>query len=178
VKLDVQLTPASLRHLRSLERDFPRTMRSAFGAAAKRARSRFVKVMRSAGGVYGVPNMAPHHEISDTLRPGQKMGGVLADKARIVMYKIDPDTQYVGWPDALAKWAVKFQTAEVNAFTPGTRKLMHRRGVRVVPTTYQRPERDVVSSFAGHLAGDWPGLVLGMFDKYYRSRMAKYGSVK
>jgi hypothetical protein len=178
VKIDVQLTPESRRKLRSLEKEFPRTMYRAFGAAAKRARSRFVKVMRSAGGVYNVPQMAPHHEISGILRPGQKMGGVLAEAERIVMYKVDPDTQYIGWPDSLAKWAEKFQAAETKPFAPGTRKWMHRKGVRVVPATYQRPERDVVASFAANLANDWPGMVLEMFDKYYRSRMAKYGSVK
>lgn len=173
----VELTRDSRRRLHRLEKQFPRTMRAAFGAAAKRAHSRFAKVMRSAGGVYGVAKMAPHHEISTTLRPSQKMGGVLAEKWRIVMYKIDADTQYVGWPDALAKWAVNFQTAETKTFTPGTRQWLHRKGVRVVPQTYQRPERDVVESFARHLAGEWPGMVLAMFDKYYTSRMAKFGRV-
>lgn len=175
--IKVDLTAQSRATLRSLEKEFPRTMRAAFGAAAKRARKRFIKVMRRAGGVYGVPQMAPHHEISSILRPSQKMGGVLAEADRIVMFKVDPDTQYIGWPDALAKWAVKFQTAETKVFTPGTRQWMHRKGVRVVPITYQRPERDVVESFAANLAGDWPGMVLEMFDKYYRSRMARSGRV-
>ena len=55
---------------------------------------------------------------------------------------------------------------------------MHQLGVRVVPEVYQRPERDVVQSFANHLATEWPGMVGAMFDKYYKSRMAKYGAVK
>ena len=174
----VEVTRESVRRLRNLERKCPRTMRAAFGAAATRAQSRFRKAMRQGGGVYGVPQMAPHHEISTTLRPGQRMGGVLAEKERIVKYKIDADTQYIGWPDALAKWASRFQESATSTFTPGTRRWMHTRGVRVVPQVYQRPERDVVQSFADHLAGEWPGMVLAMFDKYYKSRMAKGQAVK
>ena len=78
--IKVELTGQSRATLRSLEKRFPKTMRAAFGAAAKRARKRLVKVMRQAGGVYGVPAMPPHNEISTYLRPGQKMGGVLADE--------------------------------------------------------------------------------------------------
>ena len=174
----VEITKESVRRLRDLEKRYPKTMRAAFGVAATRAQSRFRKVMRSAGGMYGVPQMAPHHEISTTLRPGQRMGGVLAEKERIVKYKIDADTQYIGWPDALAKWASRFQESATSTFTPGTRRWMHTRGVRVVPQVYQRPERDVVQSFADHLAGEWPGMVLAMFDKYYKSRMAKGQAVK
>lgn len=173
----VELTRDSRRRLHRLEKQFPRTMYAAFGAAAKHAKNMFAKAMRMGGGAYGVPKMAPHHEISRILRPGQRMGGVLADKRRIVMYKIDADTQYIGWPDALAKWASRFQESETRTFAPGTRRWMHTRGVRVVPQTYQRPERDVVESFARHLAGEWPGMVLAMFDKYYTSRMAKFGRV-
>lgn len=176
--LKVEITKESRRRLRDLEKRYPKTMRSAFGAAAKHARNRFAKVMRQAGGAYGVPQMAPHHEISKTLRPKQRMGGVLADNRRIVMYKPSPDTQYIGWPDALAKWASRFQESATSTFTPGTRRWMHTRGVRVVPQVYQRPERDVVQSFADHLAGEWPDMVLAMFDKYYKSRMAKGQAVK
>lgn len=176
--ISVELTRDSRRRLRNLERKCPRTMRAAFGAAATRAQRRLRKAMRQGGGVYGVERMAPHHEISTTLRPGQRMGGVLAEKERIVKYKIDADTQYIGWPDALAKWASRFQESATSTFTPGTRRWMHTRGVRVVPQVYQRPERDVVQSFADHLAGEWPGMVLAMFDKYYKSRMAKGQAVK
>ena len=174
----VEITRESRRRLRDLEKRFPRTMRAAFGAAATRAQSRFRKVMSQGGGVYGVPAMAPHHEISTYLRPNQHMGGVLAEKERIVKYKVDADTQYIGWPDPLARWAVLFQTSDTHAFETWRRRDFHRRGIRDVPQVYQRPERDVVQSFADHLAGEWPEMVLAMFDKYYKSRMAKGQAVK
>ena len=50
--IKVELTRGSRATLRSLEKRFPKTMRSAFGAAAVRARRRLAKVMRQAGGVY------------------------------------------------------------------------------------------------------------------------------
>ena len=191
--IKVELTGHSRATLRSLEKRFPKTMRAAFGAAAKRARRRLVKVMRRAGGVYGVRGMPPHHEISTYLRPGQKMGGVLADDKRIVMFrrgedeqvigwpdalaKWGEDEQVIGWPDALAKWAVRFQEADTHPFTDAQRKWMHYRGVKDVPFTYARPERDVIASFAVNLAAEWPDMVRAMFEKYYSSRMAKYGRV-
>lgn len=174
--ISVQLTGASQARLRSLEKRFPRTMRAAFGAAATRARKRFQKLMRAGGGMYGVSQLAPHHSISTYLRPGQKMGGVLADPARIVMFKRSPDEQVIGWPDALAKWAVRFQESNTHAMTQGERGYLHWRGVRDIPSTYSRPERDVVNSFAADLTREWPGMVNAMFEKYYMSRRAKYGA--
>lgn len=176
--ISVELTHGSRASLRSLEKQFPRTMRAAFGAAAKRARKRLVKAMRSAGGVYGVPAMAPHNEISTYLRPGQKMGGVLADDRRIVMFRRGPDEQVIGWPDALAKWAARFQEANTHALTEGERGYFRWRHVRDIPTMYVRPSRDVINSFAEGLAGEWPGMVRAMFEKYYSSRMKKFGAVK
>ena len=88
----VDLSSDSRARLHRLERDCPRTMRAAFGAAATRAQRRLRKAMRQGGGVYGVERMAPHSEISTYLRPGQKMGGKLAQPRVIVKYKIDADT--------------------------------------------------------------------------------------
>ena len=174
--ISVQLTGASQARLRSLEKRFPRTMRAAFGAAAKRARRRFQKLMRAGGGMYGVSPLAPHHSISTYLRPGQKMGGRLADRRRIVMFKRSPDEQVIGWPDALAKWAVRFQDASTRAMTKGEIDYLRGRGLRGVPSTYSRPDRDVVNPFAADLARDWPGLVLEAFEKKYMSYRAKHGA--
>lgn len=176
--IKVELTGHARATLRSLEKRFPKTMRAAFGAAAKYARKRLQKAMRSAGGVYGVPAMAPHNEISIYLRPGQKMGGVLADRRRIVMFKRSPDEQVIGWPDALAKWAVRFQEADTHALTEGERGYFRWRHVRDIPTMYVRPSRDVINSFAANLAGVWPGMVRVMFEKYYRTQMDSSGVVK
>lgn len=187
--ITVELTRDSRARLRSLEKRFPKTMRAAFGAAAKRARRRLVKVMRQAGGVYGVPAMAPHNEISTYLRPGQKMGGMLAEPNYIVMFKRSPDEQVIGWPDSSAKppkskgkfvglseWARKFQEAETRPMKDWERDYLLRRGIFHVPGTYSRPERDVINSFAADLARDWPGLVLEMFEKKYMSYRAKHGA--
>lgn len=176
--VSVELTRDSRRRLHDMERKFPRTMRAAFGAAATRAQNRLRKVMRQAGGCYGVPTMAPHHEVSTHLRPGQKMGGVLAERHLIVKYRVDVDTQYIGWPDGLAAWASRFQDSDSHPFTPAQRKWMHARGIEDVPFTYSRPTRDVIDSFAAHLANEWPEMVLDRFDYYYRRNMARYGAVR
>lgn len=174
--ITVELTRDSRARLRSLEKRFPKTMRAAFGAAATRARKRFQKLMRAGGGMYGVSPLAPHHSISTYLRPGQKMGGRLADRRRIVMFKRSPDEQVIGWPDAIAKWAVRFQEANTHAMTQGERGFLRSRGVRDIPGTYSRPDRDVVNSFAADLAREWPGLVLEAFEKKYMSYRAKHGA--
>jgi len=189
--ISVELTGQARATLHRLEKQFPRTMRAAFGAAATRARKRLVKVMRQAGGVYGVRGMPPHNEISTYLRPGQKMGGMLADPNYIVMFKRSPDEQVIGWPDSSAKppkskgkfvglseWARKFQEAETRPMKDWERSYLLRRGIVRVPETYSRPDRDVINSFAANLAGEWPGMVRAMFEKYYSSRMKKYGVVK
>ena len=176
--VSVELTRDSRRRLHDMERKFPRTMRAAFGAAATRAQNRLRKVMRQAGGAYGVPTMAPHHEISTYMRPGQKMGGVLADRKVIVKYRIDPDTQFIGWPDGLASWASRFESSDRRPFTDAQRRMFHMRGVRDVPGTYERPERDVIDPFAANLANEWPAMVLDRFDYYYRRNMSRYGAAR
>ena len=106
------------------------------------------------------------------------MGGVLADDKRIVMFRRGEDEQVIGWPDALAKWAVRFQEADTHPFTDAQRAWMHHRGVKDVPFTYARPERDVINSFAVNLAAEWPDMVRAMFEKKYSSRIASGKAVK
>ncbi len=172
------ITADSLRRIRWLQRFFPKAMYSAFNAASKHARSRLAKSMREGGGNYGVPKMPTLHYISKKMRPGQKLGGILAKDKLIVRYRPNPDTQYIGWPDRLAMWAERFQEPNTHTFTTDERRHIHFKGIRDIPPTYERPDRDVINSFANQLAsGDWPTMVLEAFDKYYKARMKKYGRV-
>lgn len=174
----VTLDQDSAWYLRALQRTCPRTMRAACGAAATRARKRFVKVMRSGGGVYGVGQFAPLSPVSTYIRPRQRLGGRLADDRRIVMFRRGKDEQVIGWPDALARWAVLFQSADTHPLTNTERAYFRWRRVPrdMRGETYRRPERDVVDSFGADLARDWPGMVNEMFQKKYMSRRAKFGA--
>ena len=187
----VTLDQDSAWYLRALQRTCPRTMRAACGAAARRARRRFAKVMRSGGGMYGVSRLAPLSDVSTYLRPGQKIGGFLADPNFIVMFKRGRDEQVIGWPDSpskprkgkgkltitsLSEWAKKFQESETRPMKDWEHDYLLNRGIFRPPTTYSRPERDVVNPFAADLARDWPGMVNEMFQKYYMSRRARFGA--
>lgn len=171
----VSLASDSRANLRRLEREMPRTMRAAFGAAATRAQRRLRKVMKRGGGVYGVEHFAPHSEVSVALRPGQQMGGVLADTKSIVKYRIK-DGQYIGWPDALESWAERFQESATRPTTGKERRYVAIRGGVRKFDTYDRPERDVISSFAKDLARNWSAMVADRFDYYYRRNLARYGA--
>ena len=169
------------RWARRMKIDEARVWRKAYGSAIRSLRSKLQKVVSRAGGVEGVPKFRDFEEFTRQLRAANNrtkpMGGVLAEKGRIVAYKQN-DYQIIGWPDALAKWAVKFQEADTHPFTDAQRHWMERRGVKDIPTTYSRPDRDVINSFSANLAREWPDMVRAMFEKYYSARIRKYGEVK
>lgn len=127
--------------------------RKAYGSALRGLKAKFKKVVSRAGGVEGVPKFKDFEQFTKELRTAydrtRPMGGVLADKKCIVSYKLN-GWQYIGWPDALAKWAVKFQDgaggSEADDFlnSPKSRHYLHSRGLKEIPHVYAHNPRRVL----------------------------------
>ena len=133
--------------------DEARIWRKAYARAIKGLKDKFKKVVSRAGGVEGVPKFKDFEQFTKELRAANNrttpMGGVLSDKSRIVAYPLN-GWQYIGWPDALASWAVKFQDGEGgseadNFLTdPKSRHYLHKKGIRDIPRVYAHNPRRVL----------------------------------
>lgn len=141
--------------------DEARVWRKAYGSAIRGLKAKFQKVVSRAGGVEGVPKFRDFEEFTKELRAKTDrttpMGGVLADKKRIVSYKLN-GWQYIGWPDALAGWAVKFQDGEggtsSDAFLadPKSRHRLHALGIKDIPRSYaHNPRRILPEPFGSYV---------------------------
>jgi len=124
--------------------------RKSYGRACSALKGRFSKIVRNAGGVEGVPKFHDFEAFTNELRAkrgtsSRPMGGVLANKANIVSFKRN-GWQIIGWPDALAAWAVNYQDAkggpEFN--DPRTRHAWHKLGIREIPREYAHNPRRVI----------------------------------
>lgn len=135
---------------------------ASFARACKNLKSKFAKILSKGGGVEGVPKFKDFEEFTKELRAIQNksnapMGGILAEKSSIVSYKIG-NTQYIGWPDRLAEWAVNFQDGvggkySENKFTdPYFRAQYHRMGIKDVPHEYvHNPRRIIPEPFGSYV---------------------------
>lgn len=124
--------------------------RKSYGRACAALKGRFSKIVRNAGGVEGVPKFHDFEAFTTELRnargtSSRPMGGVLANKANIVSFKRN-GWQVIGWPDALADWAVNFQDAKGDPdFTSMHRKISFwRLGLHNIPAEYAHNPRRVL----------------------------------
>ena len=142
------------------EVDTKRLMNRSIGRAVAGLKKQFSAVMTHSGGVAGVPKFAGFEDFTRSLRAvkgisNRRMGGVLAEKKRIVAYKKN-GWQVIGWPDALASWAVEFQDAVgptgTDPFADARqRAAWHRMGIAEIPRAYVRkPRRIFPEPFGSH----------------------------
>lgn len=168
--------------------DVPRLMKRSFGRACSGLKKKFQQVIANVGGVEGVPKFKDFEEFTKTLRAvrgrsGVPMGGVLADPKRIVAFK-QGGWQVIGWPDALAKWSLKFQDGEGGQYEesfftdPSKRRDLHRLGLAVVPTAYvHNPRRVLPEPFGSYVKAHLNAWATGAFYKELAKQMQK-GSAK
>ncbi|MBQ1429505.1 MAG: hypothetical protein IIZ06_07535 [Kiritimatiellae bacterium] len=168
---------------RRMRRDEPRLWRRAYGRAITALKSQFKRVVSNAGGVDGVPKFKDFESFTRELRTATNratpMGGVLADKSRIVAFKRN-SWQIIGWPDALAEWAVKFQdgvggdSSEAFLTDAKSRARLHRMGIRDVPRTYaHNPRRIIPEPFGSHVRRHLDEWARGAYYKSLAKEMAK-----
>lgn len=165
--------------------DEKKLWRRGYGRACKGLRDKLQKVITRAGGVEGVPKFKNFEDFTKTLRArenrtSEPMGGILAQRHVIVAYKRG-DTQYIGWPDKLAKWAINFQDgvggewAERYFTDKQYRAVMHRRAASdyVPPAYVHNPRRVLPEPFGSYVRkhlGEW---VRGAYYKQLAQMMQK-----
>lgn len=114
----------------------------------------------------GVPKFKDWEDFTKSLRKfrgwkkkDHKMGGVLADRDRIVTHYTKnfitgTTTQYFGWPDKLRDVAVKFQDGEGDSYDKfqdvDWRHYCHRIGFKDIPAAYVHNPRPVIAPFKKH----------------------------
>lgn len=168
---------------RRMRRDEPRVWARAYGRALSALKAQFRRVVSNAGGVEGVPKFKDFESFTRELRAKTNrtspMGGVLAEKSRIVSFKRN-GWQVIGWPDALADWAVKFQDgvggASSEAFLADdkSRARLHRMGIKDVPRSYSHnPRRIIPEPFGSHVKAHLDEWARGAYYKALAKEMAK-----
>lgn len=159
--------------------DEKRLWKRNFGRAINAIKSKLVSVVTKAGGVEGVPKFTDFEAFTKELRTARNMtrpmGGVLANKKSIVAKKVG-NTQYIGWPDRLAEWAVKFQdgTPSKDFSDNSWRHYLHKLGLKEIPYTYQsNPRRVLPEPFGGYVEKYLVEWARGAFYKDLARQMAK-----
>ena len=142
-------------------------------------RAQFQKVVSRAGGVEGVPKFHDFEEFTNELRRAKHrtapMGGVLSEKG-VIIWEKRGNTYYIGWPDRLAEWAVKFQdgTGGQDFYDPRTRYAWHRLGIREIPREYAHNPRHVIPEpFGTHVDKYVDKWASGTFYKDLAKQMAR-----
>ena len=154
-----------------------------YGRACKGLRDKFRKVITRAGGVEGVPKFHDFEAFTKELRAKTNkhspMGGVLADKSRIVAFKRG-NAQIIGWPDALEKSAVNFQdavggpSADWFLSDSGSRHRIQELGINDIPRTYtHNPRRVIPEPFGSYVRKYLDEWASGSFYKELARQMAK-----
>lgn len=163
--------------------DTKRLMARSMGRAVSGLKRQFEAVMTHSGGVAGVPKFAGFEDFTRSLRAvkgisNRRMGGVLAEKKRIVAYKKN-GWQVIGWPDALASWAVKFQDAVgptgTDPFADARqRAAWHRMGIAEIPRAYVRkPRRVIPEPFGSHVKANLKKWAKEIYYKNLAKQMQK-----
>ena len=165
--------------------DTKRLMQRSFGRACSGLKQKFARVTTEGGGVCGVPKFKDFEDFTKQLREldgktGRLMGGVLADKRRIVAFKRN-GYQVIGWPDSMSRLAVAFQDGkgvekkdEGFMFWPSTRYALHRKGIRDIPRYYvHNPRRIIPEPFGGFVQEHLEEWARGVFYKDLAKQMMK-----
>lgn len=169
------------RELSRLERETPKTFRSAHALAARRAANALRSVMKYGGlEKYGVPKFAERHWLTMAIRGGRanRHGGLLAEPRSIVCYRYRYG-QAIGWPDRLASWASCYQDAVTKRpMTKSERRMLYinyksRLGGRKVPAYYEKPARPVIDPLTDYLKDAFPGYVLDALEKRVKALIKK-----
>ena len=173
MQLEFQPTPETLKTLKRLERDTPKTFSKAYKAAVGRSLKAMRAAMKQHGGKY-IPSFAPRQSITLQLNPGRKESGVLAIANRMRYQKTGPDSFYLSWVGTLGEWAAqKYQVGASYALSAGQRHYWHRRGLKDVPLMYERPARPVIDPLHTYIAQHFARYVLEAFEKYRRGAAKK-----
>lgn len=170
---------------RRMKVDTEKLMKRSFGRACSGLKKKFQQVMSEGGGVLGVPKFRTWEDFTRELRTvegkaGNPLGGILADKKRIVAFKRN-GWQIIGWPDGMAKIAVAWQEGraadkigETFLQEPRVRYALHRKGIRFIPYAYvHNPRRMIPEPFGSFVKAHLEEWARGAFYKELARQMQK-----
>lgn len=174
---------------RKMKIDTSAVFKRSFGRACSGLKKQLQVVMREGGGANGVPKFKDWTDFTRQMRERQtwrqhkSMGGVLADPRRIVAFRRN-GYQVVGWPDALAAFAIKFQdgydaTSERQLSDSSWRHWVHAK-MRVddVPNVYAVRRREVIEPhFREHVAENLDKWANAIYFKDLARAMRKAGAI-
>ena len=156
--------------------------RKSYGRACAALKKQFTQIMTSAGGVNGVPKFKNFEAFTSELRTATNrtspMGGVLADKRRIVAFKRN-GWQIIGWPDKMKRLAEEFQkgggpSAERWLADEGTHRYLHLKGLHNIPWVYtHNPRRVIPEPFGSHVKKNMKAWATVIFRKQLANLMVK-----
>lgn len=149
--IEMRLDKDGMKRLARLSRRFPKETRRGMGRAGASLRGKLRKVMRTGGGLDGVPQFEPRDP--DTFELGEsksefsnKLGGKLAKAFAIQMFNKTKSGFTVGFLTALEPYARAFQVAETRTLTLGEKIYFARAGITDADL-YHRPARPVIFPF-------------------------------
>ena len=178
VELKFEPTRESLREMKRLERETPKTFETAYKGAVKHSLNALKALMRWQGGKYA-PRFAPRQEMTLTLHGGTPPGGRLANPKMMYYKKTGPRQFFLSWVGTLGEWGAKhYQTGETYAMPQALRHFFHKRGVKDVPHVYDRPARPIIEPLHGYLATHFIKYVMKSYDSIVAKRRAKGLAVK
>ena len=135
-----------------------------YGRACNGLKAKFKKIVSHGGGCDGVPKFTDFDAFTKELRAAKgnnnPMGGRLADKKRIVAYKIGK-TQYIGWPDGMKTLAENFQDGKGGDgfHNEALRRYWYSLGLTDIPQQYvHNPRRILPEPFGSYVKkylDDW-----------------------
>jgi len=144
---------------RAMAKRYPKEARRAWNGVTLRAKNSLAKTVGVRGGRHGVPTWAETSVITRSLVGRTQAGGKIADPRVIVRYK-NGDSQFIGWPDGVEKYAMAIQTDESRPFSDEEKirftNRMRQRGMSrplirdMLRTVYSRPARNTIDPFLNY----------------------------
>lgn len=173
---------------RRMKVDTEKLMQRSFGRACSGLKKKFQQVMSEGGGVLGVPKFRTWEDFTRVLRTvegkaGNPLGGVLADKRRIVAFKRN-GWQIIGWPDGMKNLSTAWQDGrgvskdcETYFQLPRVRWALHYKGIRNIPHEYaHNPRRMIPEPFGSFVKAHLDEWARGAFYKELAKMMQKGGA--
>ena len=172
--ITMRMRVVGLDRLRDLARAFPSKARRVWYYIARKYRDELRDAVASQGGLHGVPKWSKPASLTRALRRRNTVGGVLARRENIVMFRRG-SAQQIGWRSSLAPYAEALQTAERRGWSAHERaKLraisrkvprMRRLISSALSAGYSRPARPVIEPFARHVQATISARVAERIDK-------------
>jgi hypothetical protein len=166
----VEIDPSDYARLNSMIKQFPRETYKAIGRVGSTVRGKMRAVMRSGGGVNGVPVFAGLSK--DTLLRrkrfggyrGKKPGGILRKSFAIQMFRKGKGALQIGFVDGLRPYAEEFQKSQARQMEKAERRMFYIAGADK-GIMYNRPARPVLVPFTRYIRPFISGWLTGAMDK-------------